>query len=123
MCPTWSSADGKDDELWDDYDTLIDVITETVKPTTWDQVGGPGSITGASIGTAKVLIVSQTYEVQGEIARLLADIREIAKKKPDAELPRREKASHPKPSSGTTDLGIMPTAQPKRSLTTPAKHR
>ena len=63
----------KDDELWDDYDTLIDVITSTIMPTTWDQVGGPGSITGASLGTAKVLIVSQTQDVHEEIATLLAE--------------------------------------------------
>ena len=27
-----------------DFDSLIDLITTTIKPTTWDDVGGPGSI-------------------------------------------------------------------------------
>jgi hypothetical protein len=27
-----------------DFDTLIDLITSTIKPTSWDEVGGPGSI-------------------------------------------------------------------------------
>ena len=91
----------KDDDLWDDYDTLIDVITTSTRPTTWDQVGGPGSITGASLGTAKVLIVSQTQDVHEEIASLLAEIREIAKKNPDEEPPQRNKSIiRPKPNFG-----------------------
>ena len=31
-------------ELWDDYDSLIDIITSTIAPTTWEVIGGPGSI-------------------------------------------------------------------------------
>jgi hypothetical protein len=81
----------KDDELWDDYDTLIDVISSTTKPTTWDQAGGPGAITGASLGTAKVLIVNQTRDCHEEIVKLLAGIREVAKKHPDEEPPQRDK--------------------------------
>ena len=27
-----------------EFDALIDLITKTVKPTAWDDVGGPGSI-------------------------------------------------------------------------------
>jgi hypothetical protein len=91
----------KHDDLWDDYDTLIDAITTAIKPTTWDQVGGPGSITGASLGTAKVLIVSQTQDVHEEIAPLLAAIREVAKKTPDEEPPQRDKSIiRPKPNLG-----------------------
>jgi hypothetical protein len=79
-------------QLWDDYETLTDLITTTVAVTTWDTVGGPGSITGASIGTAKVLVISQTYRVHREIATLLADIRKIAAKRSGGdELPRRDK--------------------------------
>jgi hypothetical protein len=29
-----------------DFDTLIDLITQTIAPTTWDTVGGPGAIDG-----------------------------------------------------------------------------
>jgi hypothetical protein len=83
------------DQLWDDYDTLIDIITSTVKSTTWDDVGGAGSINGATIGTAKVLVVSQTREVHEHIADLLAKIREIAKKTPNAGVPRRNKPTQP----------------------------
>ena len=80
-----------DDEPWDDYDTMLDEIHRTLLRSTWDQVGGPASITGASLGTAKVLIVSQTYRGHRKLAQLLADIREIAEKNPDEDLPQRER--------------------------------
>jgi hypothetical protein len=80
----------KHDELWDDYDTLIDIIESAARPPSWDDVGGAGAINGASLGKAKVLVVSQTYEAHAEIADLLAQIREVAKKNPDGSLPRRD---------------------------------
>ncbi len=58
--------------LWDDYDTLTDAIRWTVAPTTWDEVGGPASIIGASLGKAKILIISQTYRNHRKIAELLS---------------------------------------------------
>lgn len=102
--------------LWDDYDELVDTITSCVRPTTWDQVGGPGAICGASIGKAKVLVVSQTYEDHKEIVKLLADIREVAKKNPDAELPRREqprpgREHHVSPGIGGIGGGAPAPAQ------------
>lgn len=54
-----------------DYDSLIELITSTVSPDCWDEVGGPGSISGFR-GT---LVVSQTDEVQGRIKQLLAAAR------------------------------------------------
>ncbi len=77
-------------ELWDDYDSLIDAITTTILPTTWDQVGGPGSIVPANFGTAKAIVVSQTYTAHCRVAELLEGIRAIAKKNPDAGPPRRD---------------------------------
>ena len=78
-------------KLWDEYDSLIDVIKSTVCPTAWDDVGGPGSIAPANLGTAKALVISQTYPIHCQIADLLARIREIAKKTPDAGVPVRDK--------------------------------
>jgi hypothetical protein len=81
----------KDDELWDDYGTLIEDIISCIRPTTWDAVGGPGSVNCGTLGTAKVLIISQTYGIHRDIAQLLSDIREVAKKNPSEEPPRRDK--------------------------------
>jgi hypothetical protein len=79
------------DALFDDYDPLIDIIMSTVMPTTWDDVGAPGSATGYTLGTAKVLAVTQTRIVHQEINSLLAKIREIGKKNPSAGIPRRSR--------------------------------
>ncbi len=55
-----------------DVDALIDVIHCTVYPTTWDEVGGPGSLAQhLSVGSVPVLVVSQTQAVHEEIAALL----------------------------------------------------
>jgi hypothetical protein len=71
---------------WDDYDPLIDLITSTNRPTTWDG-GPPGSISGKTLGTATILVVTQTDEMHERIADLLAKLREIAKNSPNAEPP------------------------------------
>jgi hypothetical protein len=86
--------DGKG-EPWDDYDTLVDVITGTIQPTTWDQVGGSGSISGAGLGSARVLIVSQSQDVHQQIIDLLEQIRAVAAKNPDAGPPRRDRQKPP----------------------------
>lgn len=52
-----------------DPDALVEVITATVKPTTWDEVGGPGSVTADRPRMA--LVFSQTQEVHDEVAQLL----------------------------------------------------
>ena len=56
-------------EVAGDFDSLIDMIESTVKPTTWDDVGGPGSIApyGSSINA---IVVSQTDEVHEGIEEL-----------------------------------------------------
>ncbi|HEY2411534.1 MAG TPA: DUF4974 domain-containing protein [Pirellulaceae bacterium] len=56
-----------------DYDSLIELITTTIKPDSWDDVGGPAAID--SFDNAKVLVVSQTQEVHREIERLLISLR------------------------------------------------
>jgi general secretion pathway protein D len=58
-----------------DFDSLIELITSTVKPTTWDEVGGPGSI--APFETNLSLVISQTQEVHEEVADLLEQLRRL----------------------------------------------
>jgi hypothetical protein len=52
-------------------DDLIEVITGTIFPTTWDCVGGPGSIAPAG----GMLVISQTQEVHRQIEELLGKLR------------------------------------------------
>jgi hypothetical protein len=110
----------------DDYDTLIDLITSTVKPTTWDNVGGPGSIQGSSLDTAKVLVVLQTYRIQREIANLLENIRKVGKEHPNAGPPRRSKPApspkHGKPAAPGMKgggMGSAPGNMPKPAAKAP----
>lgn len=58
-----------------DFDSLIDLITTTVKPTTWDSVGGPGSI--SQFDTNLSIVVSQTQDVHEEIVELLQQLRRL----------------------------------------------
>jgi general secretion pathway protein D len=58
-----------------DFDSLIELITSTVKPTSWDTVGGPGSIAGFETNLS--LVVSQTQEVHEEIVDLLEQLRKL----------------------------------------------
>ena len=55
-----------------DMDSVIEMIMSTVASSSWDQVGGHGSI-AASYG--RFLIISQTLRVHREIESLLAEIR------------------------------------------------
>ena len=87
-------------QLWDDYDTLIEMITRTVFPSSWDEVGGPASIAPANMGTAKAIVISQTDRAHDEIAEVLAKIRAIAAKTPDAGPPQRDRP--PPPPTGPT---------------------
>ncbi len=58
-----------------DFDTLIELITTTVAPETWEDVGGAGSI--APFPTNLSLVISQTQEVHDQIVDLLEQLRRL----------------------------------------------
>lgn len=58
-----------------DFDTLIELITTTISPDSWDDVGGPGSI--AQFDTNLSLVISQTQEIHEKIADLLEQLRRL----------------------------------------------
>jgi len=58
-----------------DFDSLIDLITSTIAPESWDEVGGPGSLSG--FDTNLSLVVSQTQEIHEQIADLLEQLRRL----------------------------------------------
>jgi len=58
-----------------DFDSLIEVITTSVEPTSWDQVGGPGSIAEYELGGA--LTISQTRAIHRQIEALFKSLREM----------------------------------------------
>jgi len=61
------------DAIFGDYDSLIEVITSTLKPDSWDDVGGPGGVD--LLPNAAALVVSQTRDVHQQIEHLLIALR------------------------------------------------
>jgi general secretion pathway protein D len=58
-----------------DFDTLIELITATIEPDTWEEVGGPGAIDGFPGNLS--LVVSQTQDVHERIIDLLEQLRRL----------------------------------------------
>ena len=65
-----------------DFDSLIEMIQSTVAPSSWDEVGGPGSI--AKFDTNLSLVLDQTQEVHEEVVDLLEQLRGQAVGRPAA---------------------------------------
>ena len=58
-----------------DFESLIELITTTVSPDSWDEVGGPGAIKEFEGNLS--LVVSQTQDVHDQIADLLEQLRRL----------------------------------------------
>ncbi len=82
--------EGASGEAQADFDSLIDLLTSTIKPTTWDEVGGPGSI--MPFGTGMSIVVSQTQDVHEQIDDILAQLRKIKREQGGAGLSISKKA-------------------------------
>lgn len=101
----------RDEQLrpYNDFDQLIDTITSTVKPTTWDSVGGPGSIAPLEAAGITTLVVSQTQDALESVEKLLADLRKAKHPGADASPPVRERT---KPKSVQAQP-LMSSGQPQ----------
>jgi hypothetical protein len=64
-----------------DFDTLIDLITSTISPQSWDTVGGPGAIdsfpTGVYVDASGVMKRIKTIDSQGDLAAQRAAAVEV----------------------------------------------
>ncbi|MEZ6121392.1 MAG: hypothetical protein R3C28_33220 [Pirellulaceae bacterium] len=58
-----------------DFDTLIEVITSTVDPDSWDEFGGEGSIQEFPRGQRGLIVISNTFRIQKQIDALLDALR------------------------------------------------
>jgi len=93
-------------QVWEDYESLIEVITTTVAPVSWDVVGGPSSIEGFKVRRAETLVVSQTQQVHREIAALLTKLRALAAEEgDDGQPPIRERLARPEGWQGMGGMG------------------
>jgi len=57
------------------HDTLIRLITSTIKPESWSNMGGPGTIQFWPLGMS--LVINQTPDIQEQVAELLAALRRL----------------------------------------------
>jgi hypothetical protein len=58
-----------------DYESVLDLITSTIRPSTWDAAGGPGSI--QKYPPTLDFIIAQTDEVHEEIDKLFERLRRL----------------------------------------------
>jgi hypothetical protein len=113
-------------KLWEDYETLSDVIQDIVCTRSWSDNGGTGTVKGASLADAKVLVVSQSQQVHEEIVALLKMVRAEAAKKHEAGKagwPLRDRQK-PAMNYGGCMLPVGSNVRPKPAPATvpPAEH-
>jgi hypothetical protein len=96
-----------------DYDSLIDLITNTIRPNSWTDLGGPGVIREYPTQGIKALVVTQTLQVQDEVAELLAGLRALrdARQKNSAGPRETNQITPPAPTRG-----ISPAEEKIRQL-------
>ena len=73
--PVRDLVEGAIDPNGDDYDSLIDLLTSTIAPTTWTDSGGTGVL--SPFPNSKALVVSHNREIHEEIEVLLERLRDI----------------------------------------------
>ncbi len=61
-----------------DFDSLIELITRSIDPDSWDEVGGPGQIAEYETNGKAALVIRQTYAVHRKIDRFLRQLYRLA---------------------------------------------
>jgi len=64
------------------FDSLIELITSTIEPDSWDEVGGAGAIRVCYTRRMRTLVVAQTYQAHQQIQALLSELAEHGGTKP-----------------------------------------
>lgn len=76
------------------FDPLIEMITTTLSPESWEEAGGAGRIIEEELGG--VIVVAQTDSVHQKIRLLLAELRRVAAEQAAADAgKKKEKAEKP----------------------------
>jgi len=97
-----------------DFDPILELITNTVQPTTWEAAGGRGNCKGWITG--ECLVISQTRPVHEELDKLLHDLRAVKRKVNTESANPRSPSAIPKTSSRTPT--IRPVKLPPDEQTT-----
>ncbi len=81
-----------DGKSYHDLDSVIELLTSTIQPCDWEEVGGPGSICPFELRGAVGLVIRHTPRVHQKVSRILIDLDELADKHGDDVYPTREQA-------------------------------
>lgn len=65
-----------------DFDSLIETITSTIAPETWEDYGGPGSVAPYYTRRMRVLVIAHTYEMHRRISSILNELAEHGGSRP-----------------------------------------
>lgn len=87
-----------------DFMPLMDLITSTVEPDSWQDVGGPASVAGS--GNSDILVIVQRRDIHERIGALLSTLRKV----------RRIQNLSPLSPSNPAAVAEMPTGKLSRSL-------
>lgn len=87
-----SDRDESGEYVHGDMESLIELITSNVAPTTWSAVGGYANIKEYQTANIYVLVISQTQDIHEQIERLLADLR-AAQHKTDSKTGKKPSAN------------------------------
>ena len=74
-----------------DFDSLIEMIKSTVKPTSWDDSGGVGTL--SEFESTLSLVISETEDVHEEIDLLFERLRGVSREQAKAGLPAFKRRS------------------------------
>lgn len=70
---------GRSEQLQNELEDLIQVITSTVRPQSWSDVGGPGCVMPVIVQGKGCLVIHQSWPVHLEIMQLLEELREVVR--------------------------------------------
>ena len=82
-----------DGRKWQDFDSFLTVIENTIEPDSWVISGGPGVAVPFACRGANVLVVRQTLRIQEQVARLLEQLTTVADKYGDDSYPTYGRAT------------------------------
>lgn len=108
-----------------DVDRLVDVITNTIAPDSWDDVGGPGTIQPYRLRSRQLLVVSSPLRVQMKTQRLLQSLHSLSESTSTVlptsvppRLPERESLDNSRQLVGSSVIA-MPHEVDKRGIRLP----
>jgi serpin B len=112
-------------EIEFDFETIIELITSNIDPSSWTEVGGSGAIQDFETGSLKAVVVLQTPRNHAAIAKLLAELRALQARAPEPKAPFTPNALRDAPSEALANITeeSSNSADPPAAADLPARSR